>query len=98
MVEALSGVQNLIFAQAAAADGFLKIPVRRFIALHLLRGNNKIKFHSCQLFSRFGKKVVIDIGDDTQPESSGQRLQCGYCVNERLPADERFGKRAAFFG
>ena len=25
MVKALSGVQNLVFAQAAAADGFLKI-------------------------------------------------------------------------
>ena len=29
MVKALSGVQNLVFAQAAAADGFLKIPVRQ---------------------------------------------------------------------
>ena len=69
MVEALSGVQNLIFAQAATANGFLKIPVRRFIALHLLRGNHEIKFHSSKPFSRCAEKVIVHVGDDPQPES-----------------------------
>ena len=98
MVEALPRVQDLVFTQAAAADGFLKILVRRFIAPHLLRRNNKIKFNRRQLLSRLGKKIIIHVGDNSQPETPGQRLQCGYCIDERLPARERFGKRAAFFG
>ena len=69
MVKALSGVQNLIFAQAAAANGFLKISIRRFITPHLLRGNNKIKFHSRQFFSRLDKKIIIHVGDNSQPET-----------------------------
>jgi len=71
MVNALSGVQNLVFAQAAAADGFLKISVCWLIAIHLLRGNNKIKFNWSQLLPCFGEKVVIHVGDDPQPESPG---------------------------
>ena len=97
MVKALSSMQDVIFAQAAAADGFLKILARWFIAPHLLCGNNKMKFDTCQLLSCFGKKIIIHIGDNSQPEPLGQRVQCGYGVNERLPAGERFGKRAGFF-
>ena len=73
MVKALSGVQDLVFAQAAAADGFLKILVRWLIAPHLLCGNNKMKFHSRQLLSCFGKKIIIHVGDNSQPEPLGQR-------------------------
>ncbi len=68
MVKALSGVQDLVFAQAAVADDFLKIPVRGFIALHLLGGNHKVKFYGRKLFSRRGEKVIIHVGDDPQPE------------------------------
>ena len=71
MVNALSGMQNLVFAQAAAADGFLEISVRRLIGMHLLRGNNKIKFNRSQLLASFSEKIIIDVGNDPQPEPPG---------------------------
>jgi len=98
MVKALAGMQNLVFAQAAAADSFLKISLCGFVALHLLRGNHKIEFNRRQLFSRFSKKIIIDIGDDAKSKPAGQSLQRGHRLDERLPAGERCGKRAALFG
>lgn len=71
MVKALSSMQDLVFGQAAAADGFLKIPVVGLIALHLLRGHDEFELNRRQLFSRFSKKVIIDVGDDSQPEPPG---------------------------
>jgi len=96
MVKALAGMQHLVLVQAAASDGLFKIPVGRLVALHLLRRNHKIKFHRRQLLPGFGKEVIIDVGDNPQPEPLCHGLQGRNRVNEGLPARERTRKSTRF--
>src|ERR1043165_10251476 len=96
MVKALAGMQHLVLAQTAAADGFFKIPEGRLVALHLLRRHHKIKLHRRQLLPGFGKKIVINVGDNPQPEPPSQRLQCRQGIDEWLPARERTRKSTRF--
>ena len=45
MVKALAGMKNMVFAEAAASDSFLKISLRGLITLHLLRRHDNIKLN-----------------------------------------------------